>query len=108
MWSSKRNSGMPSECRGRYNAGIYTQLNNICEDCYNLFKEPDVHQLCRQTEWLFLYINYYLQFGWLDFFYVVFSLSRSDCYSSSYFKQCLDALLLAEEQYLNMAQILGR
>ncbi len=42
------------------------------------------------------------------FFHVVFSLSRSDCYSSSYFKQCLDALLLAEEQYLNMAQILGR
>ena len=40
---------MPAECRGRYNAGIYTQLNNICDDCYNLFKEPDVHQLCRSA-----------------------------------------------------------
>jgi hypothetical protein len=108
MWSSKRNSGMPSECRGRYNAGIYTQLNNICEDCYNLFKEPDVHQLCRQTECFYIYVKIIIfsMDGWI--FYVVFSLSRSDCYSSSYFKQCLDALLLAEEQYLNMAQILGR
>lgn len=45
--SSKRNSGLPEDCRGRYDAAIFTQLEHICEDCYNLYKEPDVHQLCR-------------------------------------------------------------
>merc|ERR1719378_565259 len=74
---SKRNSGLPEECRGRYDAAIFTQLENICEDCYNLYKEPDVHQLC-----------------------------RSDCFGSSFFKQCLEALLLVEEEYINMAEII--
>merc|ERR1712243_309660 len=45
--SSKRNGGMPDECRGRYDTAIYTTLDNICEDCYNLYKEPDVHSMCR-------------------------------------------------------------
>merc|ERR1712014_142027 len=32
----KRNGGVPDECRGKYDTSIYTQLDNICEDCYNL------------------------------------------------------------------------
>ena len=47
LFSSKRNGGMPVECRGRYDTAIYTTLDNICEDCYNLYKEPDVHSMCR-------------------------------------------------------------
>ncbi|XP_023328149.1 ion transport peptide [Eurytemora carolleeae] len=76
---SKRNSGMPEVCRGRYDAAIFTQLENICEDCYNLYKEPDVHQLC-----------------------------RSECFGSSFFKQCLEALLMVEDEYVNMAEIIGK
>ena len=38
---------MPDECRGRYDPAIYTTLDNICEDCYNLYKEPDIHSMCR-------------------------------------------------------------
>ena len=45
--SSKRNGGMPDECRGRYDTAIFTTLDNICEDCYNLYKEPDIHSMCR-------------------------------------------------------------
>ena len=45
--NSKRNGGMAEDCRGKYDPSIYTQLDNICEDCYNLYKEPDVHQMCR-------------------------------------------------------------
>ena len=44
---SKRNGGVPDECRGRYDTAIYTTLDNICEDCYNLYKEPDIHSMCR-------------------------------------------------------------
>ena len=47
MTCSKRNGGMPDECRGRYDPAIYTTLDNICEDCYNLYKEPDIHSMCR-------------------------------------------------------------
>ena len=46
---SKRNGGMPDECRGRYDPAIYTTLDNICEDCYNLYKEPDIHSMCRSV-----------------------------------------------------------
>merc|ERR1711983_556716 len=49
--SSKRNGGMPDECRGRYDTAIYTTLDNICEDCYNLYKEPDIHSMCRLCFW---------------------------------------------------------
>ena len=38
---------MPDECRGRYDPAIYTTLDNICEDCYNLYKDSDVHHMCR-------------------------------------------------------------
>ena len=47
--SSKRNGGMPDECRGRYDTAIFTTLDNICEDCYNLYKEPDIHSMCRSA-----------------------------------------------------------
>merc|ERR1712150_160920 len=63
----KRSQG----CRGKYTAAIATQLEDICEDCYNLYKEPDVHQLC-----------------------------RADCFSTAYFPKCLQALLLEEAQYM--------
>jgi len=77
--SSKRNGGMPDECRGRYDTAIYTTLDNICEDCYNLYKEPDIHSMC-----------------------------RADCFSSAYFQNCLQALLLEEDRFVNMAQIIGK
>ena len=41
---------MPDECRGRYDPAIYTTLDNICEDCYNLYKDSDVHHMCRYVE----------------------------------------------------------
>ena len=40
---------MPDECRGRYDTAIFTTLDNICEDCYNLYKEPDIHSMCRSA-----------------------------------------------------------
>ena len=41
---------MPDECRGRYDTAIFTTLDNICEDCYNLYKEPDIHSMCRSDD----------------------------------------------------------
>jgi hypothetical protein len=76
---SKRNGGIPEECQGRYDTAIFTTLNRVCEDCYNLYKEPEVHGLC-----------------------------RSGCFSTSYFQRCLQALLLEEDEYLELIQIIGK
>ena len=27
--------------------GVYAKLDGICEDCYNLFREPQLHLFCR-------------------------------------------------------------
>ena len=87
---------MPDECRGRYDTAIFTTLDNICEDCYNLYKEPDIHSMCRsEVEDNQNYIKAIL-------FY------RADCFSSGYFQYCLQALLLEEDRFVNMAQVIGR
>ena len=36
-----------SNCKGIYDVAIYARLTNICDDCYNLFRDPDIHTLCR-------------------------------------------------------------
>lgn len=34
-------------CQGIYNASIFSRVDQICEDCYNIFREPEIHILCR-------------------------------------------------------------
>ncbi|CAB4066568.1 unnamed protein product [Lepeophtheirus salmonis] len=69
------------QCRGMYDQGMFAQLDRICEDCYNLYKDAEVHGFC-----------------------------RSDCFSSHTFKQCLQSLLLEKESefYLEMVEIIGK
>ena len=99
--ASKRNGGMPAECRGRYDTAIYTQLDNICEDCYNLYKEPDVHSYCRSARSSVVTLTFMHEL-------YLYGHDREDCFSSSYFQRCLQALLLEEGRFLNMAQIIGK
>ena len=98
VFHSKRNGGMPDECRGRYDTAIYTTLDNICEDCYNLYKEPDIHSMCRYIVRVLLFSSCF----------ACFISSRADCFSSAYFQNCLQALLLEEDRFVNMAQIIGK
>ncbi|KAK9712685.1 Crustacean CHH/MIH/GIH neurohormone family [Popillia japonica] len=51
------------ECRGNYNKSKFARLDRVCEDCYNLFREPEVHTMCRKK-----------------------------CFTSYMFKGCVDAL----------------
>ncbi|KAK9880478.1 hypothetical protein WA026_011721 [Henosepilachna vigintioctopunctata] len=37
------------QCKGVYDRSIFARLDRICEDCYNLFREPQVHSLCRKN-----------------------------------------------------------
>lgn len=34
-------------CKGVYDKSIFARLDRVCEDCYNLFREPQLHTLCR-------------------------------------------------------------
>ncbi|XP_019869743.1 ion transport peptide isoform X2 [Aethina tumida] len=56
------------ECQGVYDKSIFARLDRICEDCYSLFREPEVHSLC-----------------------------RNKCFSTKYFQGCVDSLLLTDE-----------
>ncbi|XP_072743117.1 ion transport peptide-like isoform X3 [Anoplolepis gracilipes] len=56
------------QCKGVYDKSIFARLDRICEDCYNLFREPQLHMLCKK-----------------------------ECFTTDYFKGCLDVLLLTDE-----------
>ncbi|XP_053978812.1 uncharacterized protein LOC128895443 isoform X2 [Hylaeus anthracinus] len=69
------------QCKGIYDKSIFARLDRICEDCYNLFREPQLHQLCRQN-----------------------------CFGTQYFTSCIQALLLEDEKekFQEMVEYLGR
>ena len=47
---------------------VFTLLDSVCDDCYDLFRMPQVYSLC-----------------------------RADCFTSEYFGTCMDALLVSDE-----------
>ncbi|GIY33227.1 ion transport peptide-like [Caerostris darwini] len=56
-------------CMGVYDKAKFARLDRVCEECYQLFRESDVHTLC-----------------------------RSNCFKNNFFTQCVDALLLQKDQ----------
>ncbi|KAF8763966.1 Ion transport peptide like protein [Argiope bruennichi] len=43
-------------CMGVYDKAKFARLDRVCEECYQLFRESDVHTSCRSVEWnLFLF-----------------------------------------------------
>lgn len=74
-------SYMELSCDGAYDRQLFSRLERVCDDCYNLYKEPQVHGMC-----------------------------RSDCFGSETFRQCLQTLLLEEDsqQFTDMIDIIGK
>ncbi|KAG9509834.1 hypothetical protein GZH46_01636 [Fragariocoptes setiger] len=56
-------------CLGNFDKAKFARLERVCEECYQLYREPDLHSMCRQ-----------------------------DCFRNSVFTRCVDALLLTHEQ----------
>ena len=47
-WMSiNRRSDSDKLCAGRLDLKSYLFLNKICEDCFNLYRDPDVYSACR-------------------------------------------------------------
>ena len=92
------------QCRGEYDPSRFAQLDGICEDCYNLYREPEVHSLCRYS-----LIRHQTRKSENNPFTSLCK-NRKDCFSSDTFKQCLQSLLLEKESqfYLDLVQIIGK
>ncbi|KAF8763969.1 Ion transport peptide-like like protein [Argiope bruennichi] len=56
-------------CMGVYDKAKFARLDRVCEECYQLFREPEVHTEC-----------------------------RSNCFKNTFFARCVDALLLEKDQ----------
>ncbi|XP_055379661.1 ion transport peptide-like isoform X1 [Condylostylus longicornis] len=68
MSRRKRDTFFDLECKGTFNKALFYRLDRICEDCYQLFRETTVHRLCKES-----------------------------CFTTQYFKACVDALHLNDE-----------
>lgn len=56
-------------CLGVYDKSKFARAERVCEECYQMYREPEVHNAC-----------------------------RNDCFHNEIFSKCLDALLLSHEQ----------
>ena len=34
-------------CMGEYDKAKFARLDRVCEECYQMFREPDIHAMCR-------------------------------------------------------------
>jgi hypothetical protein len=55
--SLNKRSFFEIQCKGVYDKSIFARLDRICEDCYNLFREPQLHSLCRYTSLNFTHLK---------------------------------------------------
>ncbi|XP_037911739.1 ion transport peptide-like isoform X1 [Hermetia illucens] len=65
---SKRTPFFEIGCKGSYNSSLFSKLDRICDDCYNLFREVELLRLCKHQ-----------------------------CFKTDYFKGCVDSLQLGDE-----------
>ena len=68
-----------SQCRGLYNPPAFKKLENICTDCYNLYKEAEVFTFC-----------------------------MSNCFDSNYFLSCVKSLMLEEDMVQGLVKMVGK
>ncbi|CAG7730404.1 unnamed protein product [Allacma fusca] len=57
------------QCKGAYDKAIFSKLDRVCDDCFNLYREPQLHSLC-----------------------------RGNCFATEMFFECLDALTMGDEK----------
>ncbi|XP_076355790.1 crustacean hyperglycemic hormone-like [Tachypleus tridentatus] len=56
-------------CMGKFDKAIFARLVRTCEECYNVYRDPIIHQEC-----------------------------RSNCFKNSMFNDCLKVLLMHSEK----------
>ncbi|KAK3859211.1 hypothetical protein Pcinc_034650, partial [Petrolisthes cinctipes] len=68
-------------CKGVYSRSLFSKLDAVCDDCYNLYRKSHVSIMC-----------------------------KSNCYANDVFKQCLRELLLEDVlgEYVRAVQTVGK
>ncbi|CAG0895286.1 unnamed protein product [Darwinula stevensoni] len=68
------------QCKGMFHKATFARLDQVCEDCFTVYMNPDIHSKCRER-----------------------------CFNNKIFRGCLDALLLSHEKevYDNMVDYVG-
>ncbi|XP_041984553.1 CHH-like protein isoform X2 [Aricia agestis] len=103
-----RRSFFNLQCKGVFDAAIFARLDRVCDDCYNLFREPELYTLCRDgcftTEYFKGCVEVLQEQENLDQF------KKSKCFTSPYFKGCMESLYLydEEEQLDQMIDFIGK
>jgi len=95
-------------CKGLYDKSIFARLDRICQDCYSLYREPELHTLCRWKHFYFIFKNELTNFlssslgAFLEKWGLYLNKTRcnirKNCFTTNYFKGCLDALLITDEK----------
>nr|AER27833.1 crustacean hyperglycaemic hormone [Ptychognathus pusillus] len=68
-------------CKGIYDRSLFSKLEHVCDDCFNLYRSSHVASGC-----------------------------RANCYSNLVFRQCMDDLLLMDmfDEYAKAIRVVGR
>ncbi|XP_050731777.1 crustacean hyperglycemic hormones-like isoform X1 [Eriocheir sinensis] len=68
-------------CKGIYDRSLFSKLEHVCDDCFNLYRSSHVASGCREN-----------------------------CYSNLVFRQCMDDLLLMDmfDEYAKAIRVVGR
>lgn len=119
------------DCKGTYNKSYFFRLDRICEDCYSLFREPQLLTMCKyvrqhQRNRLQLKLIHpptqcttetintpfsilFTTFLWFPYHLSLLLISRKDCFTTMYFKGCVEALQLSDEisQFKKFIQVVN-
>lgn len=67
-------------CRGVYDTSIFARLERVCKDCYNLYKDAEVHGLCRSVGnmpmpalWMRVQIYVFFQYFQIKWYFWTFN-----------------------------------
>ncbi|KAL9699835.1 hypothetical protein quinque_003276 [Culex quinquefasciatus] len=117
---AKRSSFFEIDCKGQFNKQIFYRLDRICEDCYSLFREPQILSFCKKQCFTTDYFR-----GCIDALQLTDEIetlkpyikvlngadpNTEDCFGSEYFLACVEALFLDEEKekFMKWREMLGK
>lgn len=122
---TKRSLFDPS-CTGVFDRQLLRRLSRVCDDCFNVFREPNVATECRSvTIYGFPYftfpvsipfVQYRFHYMWHERLSKASTIktnclfSRSNCYNNEVFRQCMEYLLPAHlhEEHRLAVQMVGK
>ncbi|TRY74745.1 hypothetical protein TCAL_00550 [Tigriopus californicus] len=76
MYRVHKSIGETIGCKSSPSIRAYSTLNKVCEDCYHLYRDADLYNMC-----------------------------RSNCFGSEFFMSCMDSLLTTTEAKMHHASL---